>query len=50
MSPLRFTVLGSGSVGLAVAASYVRAGQQVTLLARGSAMGCRPMRVSSPAS
>jgi 2-dehydropantoate 2-reductase len=32
------TVLGSGSVGLAVAASYARAGQQVTLLARGSAV------------
>lgn len=29
------TVLGSGSVGLAVAGSYAKAGQQVTLLARG---------------
>jgi 2-dehydropantoate 2-reductase len=31
-------VLGSGSVGLAVAASYARAGQRVTLLARGPAV------------
>jgi 2-dehydropantoate 2-reductase len=38
MKPLRMAVLGSGSVGLAVAASYARAGQQVTLLARGSAV------------
>ncbi len=35
---MRLTVLGSGSVGLAVAASLVQAGQQVTLLARGSAV------------
>ena len=35
-APLRITVLGSGSVGLAVAASYAHAGQRVTLLARGS--------------
>lgn len=38
MRPLRMTVLGSGSVGLAVAASYAQAGQDVTLLARGSAV------------
>jgi len=38
MKPLRITVLGSGSVGLAVAASFAQAGQQVTLLARGSAV------------
>ena len=36
VSPLRMTVLGSGSVGLAIAASYAQAGQGVTLLARGS--------------
>jgi 2-dehydropantoate 2-reductase len=38
MTPLRLTVLGSGSVGLAVAASCAQAGQQVTLLARGPAV------------
>ncbi len=38
MTPLRITVLGSGSVGLAVAASFAQAGQQVTLLARGSGL------------
>jgi len=38
MTPLRFTVLGSGSVGLAVAASLAQAGQAVTLLARGGAV------------
>ena len=38
MKPLRLTVLGSGSVGLAFAASYAQAGQQVTLLARGAAV------------
>ena len=38
MKPLRLAVLGSGSVGLAVAASYAHAGQAVTLLARGSAV------------
>lgn len=38
MTPLRMTVLGSGSVGLALAASYAQAGQSVTLLARGSAV------------
>lgn len=38
MNPLRLTVLGSGSVGLAVAASYAHAGQQVTLLARGASL------------
>ena len=38
MTPLRMTVLGSGSVGLAVAASFARAGQSVTLLARGTAV------------
>jgi 2-dehydropantoate 2-reductase len=32
------TVLGSGSVGLAVAASYAQAGQHITLLARGSSV------------
>lgn len=32
------SVLGSGSVGLAVAATYARAGQEVTLLARGAAL------------
>lgn len=37
MTPLRMTVLGSGSVGLPIAASCARAGQSVTLLARGSA-------------
>ena len=35
---MRLTVLGSGSVGLAFAASYAKAGQQVTLLARGAAV------------
>jgi len=35
-APLRIAVLGSGSVGLAIAASYAHAGQRVTLLARGS--------------
>lgn len=34
---LHLTVLGSGSVGLAVAASFAQAGQRVTLLARGAA-------------
>lgn len=38
MTPLRMTVLGSGSVGLAIAATYAQAGQSVTLLARGSAV------------
>lgn len=38
VTPLRMTVLGSGSVGLAIAASYAQAGQGVTLLARGSAV------------
>ena len=38
MTPLRLTVLGSGSVGLAIAASYAQAGQSVTLLARGAAL------------
>lgn len=37
-TPLRMTVLGSGSVGLAVAASFAQAGQSVALLARGSAV------------
>ena len=37
-TPLRMTVLGSGSVGLAVAASFARSGQGVTLLARGPAV------------
>lgn len=37
-TPLRIAVLGSGSVGLAIAASFAQAGQSVTLLARGSAV------------
>ena len=36
MTKLRITVLGSGSVGLAIAATYVRAGLDVTVLARGA--------------
>lgn len=38
MTALRISVLGSGSVGLAVAATYAQAGQHVTLLARGAAV------------
>jgi 2-dehydropantoate 2-reductase len=38
LPPLRMTILGSGSVGLAVAASFAMAGQSVTLLARGTAV------------
>ena len=38
MTALRMTILGSGSVGLAVAATYAQAGQDVTLLARGAAV------------
>ena len=38
MTALRISVLGSGSVGLAIAATYARAGQNVTLLARGAAV------------
>lgn len=38
LTPLRMTVLGSGSVGLAVAASFAQAGQSATLLARGTAV------------
>lgn len=38
LTPLRMTVLGSGSVGLAIAASFAQAGQDMTLLARGSAV------------
>ena len=38
MTALRISVLGSGSVGLAIAAPFVEAGQNVTLLARGSAL------------
>jgi 2-dehydropantoate 2-reductase len=38
MKPLRITLLGVGSVGLAMAATYARAGANVTLLARGAAM------------
>jgi 2-dehydropantoate 2-reductase len=38
MTALRISVLGTGSVGLAFAASYLRAGQDVTLLARGAAV------------
>lgn len=37
-TPLRMMVLGSGSVGLAIAASFAQAGQSVTLPARGSAV------------
>lgn len=36
MTSLRITVLGSGSVGLAVAATFARAGIDVTVLARGA--------------
>ena len=38
MSPLRLTVLGSGSVGLAVVVIFAQAGADVTLLARGGAV------------
>jgi 2-dehydropantoate 2-reductase len=38
VTALRMTVLGSGSVGLAIAATYAQAGQTVTLLARGAAL------------
>lgn len=38
MTIRRLTVLGSGSVGLAIAASFAQAGLDVTLLARGSAV------------
>jgi 2-dehydropantoate 2-reductase len=38
VTALRMTVLGSGSVGLAVAATYAQASQTVTLLARGAAL------------
>jgi 2-dehydropantoate 2-reductase len=38
LTPLRMTVLGSGSVGLAIAPSFARAGQSVSLLARRSAL------------
>jgi 2-dehydropantoate 2-reductase len=38
MSALRITVLGTGSVGLAVAATFARAGAAVTVLARGAAV------------
>jgi len=38
MTARSLTVLGSGSVGLAVAASLAQAGQRVTLLARGTAV------------
>ncbi len=34
MTTLRITVLGSGSVGLAVAATFAHAGLDVTVLAR----------------
>jgi 2-dehydropantoate 2-reductase len=36
MTALRMSVLGGGSVGLAIAATYAQAGQSVTLLARGA--------------
>jgi len=38
MKPLQLSVLGSGSVGLAAAASFAKAGQSVTLLARGASV------------
>lgn len=38
MTGLRITVLGSGSVGLAVAATYALAGVDVTVLARGAVL------------
>jgi 2-dehydropantoate 2-reductase len=38
MTRLRITVLGSGSVGLALAATYARSGVEVTVLARGLAV------------
>jgi len=38
MTRLRITVLGSGSVGLAVAATYALAGVDVTVLARGAVL------------
>jgi 2-dehydropantoate 2-reductase len=38
MTVLRISVLGSGSVGLAIAATYAQAGQNVTLLTRGAAL------------
>ena len=38
MNTLRMTVLGSGSVGLAIAATFAHAGLHVTVLARGSAI------------
>jgi 2-dehydropantoate 2-reductase len=38
MTGLRITVLGSGSVGLALAATYARADVDVTVLARGLAV------------
>lgn len=38
LQALRLSVLGSGSVGLAVAASFAQAGQGVTLLARDTAV------------
>jgi ketopantoate reductase len=38
MTRLRITVLGSGSVGLALAATYARSDIDVTVLARGLAV------------
>ena len=38
LTQLRITVLGSGSVGLAIAATYACAGADVTVLARGAAV------------
>jgi len=38
MTRLRISIVGSGSVGLAVAANYARAGADVTVLARGAAV------------
>lgn len=42
MTALRITVLGGGSVGLAIAASYAQAGADVTLLVRAAAI--QPLR------
>lgn len=44
MTTFRMTVLGSGSVGLAIAATCACAGAEVTVLARGLAV--RPLRQS----
>lgn len=38
MTALRMTILGSGSVGPAIAATHAQAGQDVKLLARGASV------------